>query len=437
MPTNALIVRCVRSMGFPRCLSSVFTESPPMSLPKPDPMSAETPYLGLAPFLRASIAGQDLRALGQEMLTLAGERGDDANLWMNLSLAMQCVGQCDLGLAIQAQALAMKRSYRLPAAIQPARVCVLMLMVPGDLAANTPLECLLEDCDIDLAQYYVTPGDPLALPIPEHDVLLVAMGDSEENRPLLAALENDLAGWPQPVVNAPQFISATDRSVASVLLKDVPGVLIPPTLYVAREVLEEIARGEVRLADLVEACDFPIILRPVGSQAGRDLEKFDCPEDVAPYLERVADAEFFLSRFIDYSGEDGLFRKYRIAMIDGEPFACHMGVSSNWMVHYVNAGMYEDAAKRAEEARFMENFDEFAARHRAALAAIHERNQLDYICIDCAELADGRLLIFEADHCMVVHAMDPEDLFPYKQVHMLKVKNAFRDYLFRLKAAQS
>lgn len=403
-----------------------------------EPMSSlDTPFLGLAPFLRASIAGQDLRTLGQEMLALANERADDAPLWMNLSLAMQCVGQRDLGLAIQAQALAMRRIYPLPAANQPAKLRVLMLMVPGDLAANTPLECLLEDSDIDLIYYYVTPGNPLALPVPEHDVLLVAMGDSDENRPLLAALENDLANWPKPVVNAPQFIPATDRSVASVLLKDAPGVLIPPTLYVSRTVLEEIARGEVRLADLVEGCDFPIILRPVGSQAGRDLEKFDRPEDVAPYLERVADPEFFLSRFVDYSSADGQFRKYRVAMIDGVSFACHMGVSSNWMVHYVNAGMYEEAAKRAEEARFMENFDEFAARHREALAAIRERNGLDYLCIDCAETADGRLLIFEADHCMVVHAMDPEDLFPYKHVHMRKVKAFFRDYLIRLKEANS
>lgn len=399
-------------------------------------MSAETPFLGLAPFLRASIVGQDLRSLGQEMLAQANERGDDANLWMNLSLAMQCIGQRDLGLAIQAQALAMRRIYHLPAVIQPAKLRVLMLMVPGDLAANTPLECLLEVSDIDLIYYYVTPGNPLALPVPEHDVLLAAMGDSDENRPVLSALEVALANWPKPVINPPQFIPATDRSVASALLKDAPGVLIPPTLYVGRDVLLAIADGEVRLADLVEGCDFPIILRPVGSQAGKDLEKFDRPEEVAPYLARVGDPEFFLSRFIDYRGKDGLFRKYRVAMIDGVAYACHMGVSSHWMVHYVNAGMYEDAAKREEEARFMATFDEFAERHKAALAAIHERNQLDYICIDCAETADGQLLIFEADHCMVVHAMDPEDLFPYKQLHMLKVKNAFREFLFRLKAAQ-
>ena len=54
------------------------------------------------------------------------------------------------------------------------------------------------------------------------------------------------------------------------------------------------------------------------------------------------------------------------------------------------------------------------------------------MCIDCAETHDGELLIFEIDHAMVVHAMDPEDLFPYKQAHMLKVKNAFTDFLYGL-----
>ena len=63
----------------------------------------ETPFLGLAPFLRNSIAGADLLSIGQEMLALAGERTDDANLWMNLSLVMQCLNQRELGLAIQAQ----------------------------------------------------------------------------------------------------------------------------------------------------------------------------------------------------------------------------------------------------------------------------------------------------------------------------------------------
>jgi len=394
------------------------------------------PFFGLAPFLRLSIAGDNLLLYGQQMLALAGERPDDANLWMNLSLVMQCLGQRDVGLSIQAQALDLQRVYWVEASEQPARLRVLMLMVPGDLSANTPLECLLENSDIDLIFYYLSEGEPLALPVPEHDVLLVALSEADENHGVLTALEKLLADWPNPVINQPQNIPKTGREAASGLLQDVPDLHIPPTLRASRADLEAIAAGASRLSERFEATDFPVILRPVGSHAGRDLGKMDNPEDVARYLSHVNETEFFLSRFIDYSGKDGLFRKMRVALIDGKPYACHMGVSSHWMIHYLNAGMYEEAWRREEEAHFMEDFGNFAKRHRSALEAIYQRTQLDYLCIDCAETPDGQLLIFEIDHAMVVHAMDTEAMFPYKQTHMLKVKNAFRDYLFRLTAAQ-
>ena len=75
-----------------------------------------------------------------------------------------------------------------------------------------------------------------------------------------------------------------------------------------------------------------------------------------------------------------------------------MAISSNWMVHYLNAGMTESAEKRAEEAQAMATFDAgFARRHAAAFEALHERLGFDYYSIDCAETRDGRLLVFEAD----------------------------------------
>ena len=393
----------------------------------------ETPFLGLAPFLRMSIAGIDLSPIGQEMLARAAN-SDDANLWMNLSIVMLCLGQRDSGLAIQDQALALKQVYHLAASRQPAKLRLLMLMVPGDLSANTPLDCLLENSDIDLDCYYVSPGVPLALPIPEHDALIVAISESDKNHELLATLEQTLAAWPKPVINAPQHIPSVGRAVASSLLQDAPGVLIPATLRASRSALQAIATGTARLPDLFDDCNFPIILRPVGSHAGVDLDKIEGPDEIASYLAGVNAIEFFLSRFIDYRGKDGLFRKMRVALIDGAPFACHMAVSSDWMIHYVNAGMYEEEWKRGEEASFMAHFDDFVQRHRQALDAIFRRTKLDYVCIDCAETADGQLLVFEIDHAMVVHAMDPEDQFPYKQLHMQKVKDAFRDFLLRLTA---
>ena len=391
--------------------------------------------MGLAPFLRASLSGSDLRALGQQILEEAGRNTSDAEQWMNLSTVVQCFGQRDLGLAIQALALDKKRIYHLAASRQPAKSRLLMLSVPGDISANTPLDCLLENSDVDLIYYYVLPDDPLALPIPEHDALFVAICESDENRGILAMLEQALAHWPKPVINKPQYIPATGREAASRLLQDAPGVLIPPTLQAPRSALLDIAAGDIRLSGRFPGCEFPIIVRPVGSHAGRNLERMEHPGELAAYLAKVEDAELFVSPFIDYSGKDGRFRKFRIALIDGEPYACHMGVSSHWMVHYVNAGMYEDAGKREEEAAFMEHFDDFAHRHRAALDAIHQRTRLDYLCIDCAETRDGKLMIFEIDHTMVVHAMDPEQLFPYKRFHMQKVQDAFRNYLFRLTMA--
>ena len=94
--------------------------------------------------------------------------------------------------------------------------------------------------------------------------------------------------------------------------------------------------------------------------------------------------------------------------------------------------MAEDASKRAEEAAAMADFEAgFAARHRQALDAMHARIRLDYYQVDCAELPDGRLLIFEADVAAIVHMLDPPDLFPYKPPQMRRIIAAFGAMLAR------
>ena len=84
----------------------------------------------------------------------------------------------------------------------------------------------------------------------------------------------------------------------------------------------------------------------------------------------------------------------------------------------------------------MAGFDEgFAARHAAALAEISRRLGLEYYALDCAETAEGELLVFEADVGMIVHALDPEAVYPYKQPQMRKVFAAFEDLLRRAASA--
>lgn len=398
---------------------------------------AETDFIGLAPFLRMSIAGGDLKQVALDLVEKAKQNLENANLWMNLSTAMFSISLRDVGLSVQEQALLMQRIYHLSPTGRACRFKLLVLMVAGDISANTPLDCLLEGSDIDLVFYYATVDAPLPVNVPVHDALFMAIDDSESSRPILQALESLLNNWDKPVINAPRHIPNIERVTASELLQEIPGLLMPPTWQVTLDALEALTHSAVSERDLFDGCRFPIILRPVGSHAGRDLARIEDIQGLADYLSHVKDTDFYVSRFIDYSAAgDGLFRKYRLAMIAGQPFPCHMGISSDWMIHYVNAGMYDDAEKRAEEAAFMENFDDFVRRHAKALDAVYQRSKLDYFCIDCSETQEGELLIFEIGHAMVVHAMDPEDMFPYKQVHMKKVMHAFEDFLFSLNGSR-
>jgi len=333
-------------------------------------------------------------------------------------------------LRLRSQALALQWNFRWAAPAQPAKLRLLLLMAPGDLAANTPLDCLLEKSDVDLDFYYLTPGQPFAAPVPEHDALLVALSESDGNLELLQFLEGALADWPKPVLNLPAHIPNVGRARASALLQNVPGLLMPLTLRAERRILHAIAATTQTLGVAYAGCDFPVIVRPVDSHSGHNLAKIASPQDLADYLKTLRHEVLLISPFVDYSGPDGYFRKIRVALIEGIPYACHMAVSLNWMIHYVSASLYDEFWKREQELAFMTHFQEFTHRHCAALTTIADRIGLDYVCLDCAQTQSGELLVFDVDHAMVVHAMDPQAQFPYKQIYMSKVKDAFCDLLY-------
>lgn len=159
------------------------------------------------------------------------------------------------------------------------------------------------------------------------------------------------------------------------------------------------------------------------------MAKIDHEADLHSYLAVQDEGQFYLCPFINYRGADGLYRKQRIAFIKGKAFPSHFATSENWMVHYLSAGMAGNEARCAEEANWMLNFEKFAERHGQAFAALCHRIGLDYFVIDCAEMPDGRLLLFEVDVAMIVHDMDLVEAFPYKKPAMGKLFAAFQDAL--------
>ncbi|MDP2805497.1 MAG: RimK family alpha-L-glutamate ligase [Gallionellaceae bacterium] len=394
------------------------------------------PLIGLVVLMRRVFAGQDLRPLAAELSVRVADNPSDANALLDLSTILQLNFNYELALQVQAEALKVQRLYSIPAAKQPAKLRLLVLMGDGALIANTPVECLLENSDIAMEMLYVSREVELPASLPEHDVLFVAIAESEENIPLLYDLKEIGSVWPRPMINLPLRIALLSRDSAYKILSDVRKVVMPISVRMLRPILEQIATQQQTLDVVLAGGGFPIIIRPMDSHAGRGLAKIEDAAALDEYLQGMHEREFYISPFVDYRSQDGQYRKYRLVLIEGVPYICHLAISSHWMIHYLNAGMAESAIKREEEAACFAAFDaSFAMRHAAALQEIYQRMELDYLGIDCAETVDGELLIFEVDSNMVVHALDSVEVYPYKQPQMRKVFAAFRTML--LKAASS
>jgi hypothetical protein len=389
--------------------------------------------IGIAALLQAAYMGQDLKPLGTQLIARLEAFPDDANAMMDLSIILQLLGNDASAIVTQAEAIRMRQLYHLPTArAGKVKLRLLAIMIAGDFMANTPLEFMLGNSDIALDILYVSAERPLPAELPQHDVLFIAVGESDQSRALLRSLTAFAKGWQGPLLNQPDKCMQLSRDRVAILLQSQPGIGMPITARAERATMEQLGSGKKSAADMLGDGDFPLIVRPVGSHAGKGLEKIDAPDALPAYLRQMDADAFYVSRFVDYRDDDGLFRKYRIALIEGRPYLCHMAISDNWMIHYLNAGMSESAAKRDEEAAVMASFDTvFAPRHRAAFELIQQRFGLDYLALDCGETRDGELLIFEIDTSMIVHAIDPVDVFPYKQTQMRKVFDAFRAMLLR------
>jgi hypothetical protein len=270
------------------------------------------------------------------------------------------------------------------------------------------------------------------VPLPDHDIAIVIASDSPDCRDALRKIGAAAWRWPRPMLNPPHLVGNLDRDKLHRVLGGIDGLEIPATAGVSRAQLLDLSRSVMTPLDLAADLAFPVIVRPRGSHAGAGLARIDDRAELKNYLDGQQAQEFFISRFVDYSGDDGLYRKCRIIFVDGQPYACHMAILDRWDVWYLNAGMSLSAGKRREEEMFMRAFDgDFACRHRTALSGIAARIGLDYFAVDCAETRSGSLLVFEADNTAIVHDMDAADLFGYKLPQMQKIFDAFATMLER------
>jgi hypothetical protein len=416
-------------------------------------------YVGLAAVLDAQ--GQGREALAHRMAAMAlasrsaldlyniataylmAGHSDSAESWYRLTLQLDpelvvahrnlATLLRDTGRAIEAQHhtdFAYGRQFVFDNDCATAQLTVWLICAGG--RGNVPLELWFDHASTRRIEYFVeyvphggptTPAQVLSTyACPRPDLIFNAIGDPDVAAPVLAPLLAFVDAAQVPVLNSPRAVARTARDCLPQLLDGIDGLVTPPVTRITDE-------HEAR-ACLAQAGQ-PILIRPIATHGGEGLVLVDAQAALAEIDWQSAPA-FFVAPYYDYRSADGYFRKYRAIFIDGRPYPYHLAISSHWLVHYFSADMLGQADKQAEEARFLSDAaGVLGGRAWQALEAVGARLELDYAGIDFALLADGRILVFEANATMLVRREPPGSELAYKNAYIATLEDAFRTMIQR------
>lgn len=255
-----------------------------------------------------------------------------------------------------------------------------------------------------------------------YDVVFNAIGDPDRLGDALDIILDFQRTCAKRMLNDPKRVTQTARHLTPGLLGDIAGVVVPATVRISGW---DGAQGLLEAARRV-GITAPFLARPLGSHGGDGLTLIR-RDEAAP---AIAPSECYLTMFHDFKSADGLYRKYRIIFINRQPFPYHLGISSDWMVHYETCDMPAYPDRIAEEMRFLESPETaLGAPAMTAIAAIGARIDLDFCGLDFSLLPDGRVLVFEANATMLVHPEAEDGPLAHKNPYIECILRAFQDLL--------
>ncbi|HEY0342236.1 MAG TPA: hypothetical protein VGC34_15640, partial [Steroidobacteraceae bacterium] len=262
-------------------------------------------------------------------------------------------------------------------------------------------------------------------PLPPHRMIVNAIGDADLCGAALKSAVAIVARTAAPVINAPSAVLVTGRADNATRLSDIPGVITPATVSVAKELLAQPGDKRRLIAEL--GFSYPFLLRSPGFHIGRYFNFIASEGDLAAAAATLPGKRLALIRYLDASGADGKIRKYRVMMIDGKLYPAHLAVSQQWKVHYFSADMADTSAHRAEDSSFLRDMPAvLGARAMNALEHIRDRLALDYAGIDFGMDEQGNVLFFEANASMTIHPPAPDERWAFRRAPVARILDAAR-----------
>lgn len=318
---------------------------------------------------------------------LLAERGDDVNARRHR----------DLGFTGHAVTPLPYRGHG-----SPIRVLLLVAAVGGNIPTGTLLDDRVFQTTVLVAEY----AEPDA-PLPPHDVVFNSIGDADLCREGLEAALAIVARSPRPVINHPRTVLRTGRAANAERLRGLPDIVVPRMASLPRETLAG-SQGAAAVAAL--GFGFPLLLRSPGFHTGRHFVRVETAGALAAAAAALPGEELWTIEQLDARDDAGMFRKYRVMIIDRQLYPLHLALSRDWKVHYFTADMADRPDHRALDAAFLQNIASIGDKAVMALQRLRDVLELDYGGVDFALSPAGEILFFEANATMIVQPplLDPK-----------------------------
>jgi len=253
------------------------------------------------------------------------------------------------------------------------------------------------------------------------------VGDADSSPNMLRQVQSVVDQLrPSRCFNPPGNVLKTARATLPATLAGMAGCIVP-------RVEAAQPRDFSELEALCRNFDhWPLIVRSRGEHGGQQLVLL---EDIRQLEEHRATPWLYegicLIEYHDYRGDDGLYQKNRVIVIEGVPYPRHALFSRHWMVH---AGSRAELMTR--EIALVRREERFIATEVQAYSPVfeemHRRIGLDVFGVDFA-VKDGRVLVFEANACMKfldrTHRADSR--MSYLDGHVKTLKRALKKMLMR------
>jgi hypothetical protein len=201
-------------------------------------------------------------------------------------------------------------------------------------------------------------------------------------------------------------------------LNTIEKLIIPKTIKITPRSPIDISRS---IKDL--KINFPLLFRQAGDHGGVSTVVLESYIDIVKkmYQFPLDGREYYLTQYYDY-GIDGIYKKYRLVVVEGKVYLRHLIFSDYWMIHARSRKFMDKHPLFKEKERDMqENFEQIVKPMiEKTIYKIYETLPLDYFGIDCSIDKEGNICIFELNANMNVLTNNMQSLSKY----VSKINNA-------------